>query len=179
MKRLKPHHSICYPIGLDPIRTIFIWIVFLLHLSFSDNLYSQEVVYGDMISPMKDRISFFRVCKSKSDRIVNMIYNSDNGVDTIIGNKVSGNVYRFFYDRSLFIDVHLKRKWNLFNPLYNTHLTSDTVILVPIGYVKLYIGDSIKLFSGYESAYVGPKYVKYKTQKYKSLYSFKFEDYKE
>ena len=138
--------------------------------------YSQANGDVDRISPMKCNISFFSV-KNKKNRILVLLYDSGNNKETITGHKMSRGLYRFYYEDTVFIDVHLKRRWDIFKPLYNTHLISDTVSLLPIGTVELHCGNNVTLFQGYESAYCGPQIMRHKTYKYRSICSLRFEDY--
>ena len=82
-----------------------------------------------------------------------------HSLDTIKGINIANNQYEFRISNDSIIVVCLSREWNILKPLWNTFLASDIITLLPIGDIK-YVskGDTIQ-FKGFESAYVGPKFV--------------------
>ena len=84
--------------------------------------------------------------------------------DTIAGNKIKEDQYGFFIGNDTCIVVHLTRKWNIFNPLWNTTILSDTISLLPIGTINYIFHDDTLQQEGFKSSYVGPKLVSLKNK---------------
>lgn len=103
------------------------------------------------IMPMKPTYEFFRV-QSGNNRITYCFHNHD----TVACSHSSGKHHRFAFGEDTVIEVHLERKWNLFKPLWNTFVVSDTIRLLPTGTVRyIYHGDTLS-YEARKTAQVGP-----------------------
>lgn len=141
---------------------------------------SQGLGNTDSIDKMKCNVSFISVRgQDNRSRSIYMINRNQDKYDTILGTSLHKNYYRFYYCDDIYVELELRRKWDILRPLYNSYSVSDTVSLLPIGIMELHNKDSVILFQGYSSAYQGPQVKKKKhiEYKYRSICSLSFEDY--
>lgn len=130
------------------------------------------------IDKMNQKFHFFTV--KDFDKMV-LIYNEpvftkqEFFCDTFYSYKQSDDIYLFKLCDNITLEVKLKRCWHLLKPLWNTFIVSDTIEYWPIDTVRLIRHDTVMIYLGFNSAYVGPL-AKMNSENENSIFSINIKD---